>query len=252
MGRPPRRFPRANGLFCTPHSDHRATAKTMDAMDEQPLHLQRDMTHETFRRFLEARKELAELASVLIVGVDGNSLINLHAGCEKPDSAILAQAFILTDSHEKTAPRIALAGRLHTFLLAEKEATRLAKKTKRSNRTAEQCTNLEAAMRAEKKSRVTAEHGNLLFEANVASSEHRSISKDQRERERREKSGTTFNVTLPQHQQEHHAYLLKNIDAVLNGLSPHPPLTGGKLVGEIGREMKKGKGKGAVTEVRGS
>ena len=67
--------------------------KTMDAMDEQPLHLQRDMTHGTFRRYLEARKELAELASVLIVGVDGNSLINLHAGCEKPDSAILAQAF---------------------------------------------------------------------------------------------------------------------------------------------------------------
>ena len=40
----------------------------MDAMDEQPLHLQRDMTHGTFRRYLEARKELAELASVLIVG----------------------------------------------------------------------------------------------------------------------------------------------------------------------------------------
>ena len=55
MGRPPRRFPRANGLFCTPHSDHRATAKTMDAMDEQPLHLQRDMTHDAFRRYLEAR-----------------------------------------------------------------------------------------------------------------------------------------------------------------------------------------------------
>ena len=67
MGRPPRRFPRANGLFCTPHSDHRATAKTMDAMDEQPLHLQRDMTHDAFRRYLEARTELAELASVLIV-----------------------------------------------------------------------------------------------------------------------------------------------------------------------------------------
>ena len=62
MGRPPRRFPRANGIFCTPHSDHGATAN-MDAIDEQPLHLQRDMTHETFRRFLEARKELAELAS---------------------------------------------------------------------------------------------------------------------------------------------------------------------------------------------
>ena len=75
MGRPPRRFPRANGLFCTPHSDHRATAKTMDAMDEQPLHLQRDMTHDAFRRYLEARTELAELASVLIVGVDSNSLI---------------------------------------------------------------------------------------------------------------------------------------------------------------------------------
>ena len=52
-------------------------------------------------------------------------------------------------------------------------------------------------MHAEKKSRVTAEQGNLLFQANVASSEHRYITKDQRERERREKSGTTFNVTLP-------------------------------------------------------
>ena len=49
--------------------------KTMDAMDEQPLHLQRDMTHDAFRRYLEARTELAELASVLIVGVDSNSLI---------------------------------------------------------------------------------------------------------------------------------------------------------------------------------
>ena len=47
----------------------------MDAMDEQPLHLQRDMTHDAFRRYLEARTELAELASVLIVGVDSNSLI---------------------------------------------------------------------------------------------------------------------------------------------------------------------------------
>ena len=60
---------------------HRAAAlgqrpsKTMDAMDEQPLHLQRDMTHDAFRRYLEARTELAELASVLIVGVDSNSLI---------------------------------------------------------------------------------------------------------------------------------------------------------------------------------
>ena len=41
--------------------------KTMDAMDKQPLHLQRDMTHDAFRRYLEARTELAELASVLIV-----------------------------------------------------------------------------------------------------------------------------------------------------------------------------------------
>ena len=222
----------------------------MDAMDEQPLHLQRDMTHGTFRRYLEARKELAELASVLIVGVDGNSLINLHAGCEKPDSAILAQAFMLSDYYDKAAQRIALARRLHTFLLAEKEAVRLAKKTKKSNRSAEKSTNLEAAMHAEKKSRVTAEHGNLLFQANVASSEYRSTTKDQRERERREKSGTTFNVTLPNNLQEHHAYLLKHLDAVLNDLSPHPPLTGGKLVGEIGREKKKGKGKAAVAEVR--
>ena len=145
---------------------------------EQPLHLQRDMTHDALRRYFVGRTELTELASVLIVGVDSNSLINLHAGCEKPDSAILAQAFVLSDKHDKAASRIALARRLHTFLLAEKEAVRLAKKTKKSNRSAEKCTNLEAAMHAEKKSRVTAEQDNLLFQANVASSEHRSITKE--------------------------------------------------------------------------
>ena len=221
-------------------------------MDEQPLHLQRGMTHDALKRYLESAPSLAELASVLIPGVDSDSLINLHAGCAKPDSAILAQSFLLTNAQEKTAPRIALAIRLHAFLASEKEAKRLAKKTKKSDRTAEKSTNLEAAMHAEKKSRVTAEHGNLLFQANVASSEYRSTTKDQRERERREKSGTTFNVTLPQSPQEHHAYLLKHLYEVLNELSPHPPLTGGKLVGEIGREMRKGKGKAAVAEVRGS
>ena len=30
MGRPPRRFPRANGRFCTPHSDHRTTLHSGD------------------------------------------------------------------------------------------------------------------------------------------------------------------------------------------------------------------------------
>ena len=79
----------------------------MDAMDEQPLHLQRDMTHGTFRRYLEARKELAELASVLIVGVDGNSLINLHAGCEKPDSADVISASLRIPLMSSTVPLIA-------------------------------------------------------------------------------------------------------------------------------------------------
>ena len=67
----------------------------MDAMDEQPLHLQRDIydTRRALRRYFVARTELTELASVRIVGVDSNLLINPHAGCEKPDSAILAQAF---------------------------------------------------------------------------------------------------------------------------------------------------------------
>ena len=46
----------------------------MDAMDEQPLHLQRDMTHAALRRFFEARTELTDLASVLIVGVDSTHI----------------------------------------------------------------------------------------------------------------------------------------------------------------------------------
>ena len=52
---------------------------------------------------------LKELASVLIPGVDSNSLINLHAGCEEPNSAILAMAFFRSSTDDTTAPRIALA-----------------------------------------------------------------------------------------------------------------------------------------------
>ena len=127
------------------------------AMDEQPLHLERGMTHDALKRYLESAPSLAELASVLLPGVDSDSIINLHAGCAQPDSAILAQSFLLANKQEKTAPRITLAIRLHSFLLSEKEAARLAKNTKKSSRTAEKSTNLEAAMHAEKKSRVTAE-----------------------------------------------------------------------------------------------
>ena len=38
-----------NGLFCTPRSDHQKQndGRPMDAMDDQPLHLQRDMTPST-------------------------------------------------------------------------------------------------------------------------------------------------------------------------------------------------------------
>ena len=85
------------------------------------------MTHDALKRYLESAPSLAELASVLLPGVDSDSLINLHAGCAQPDSAILAQSFLLANKQEKTAPRITLAIRLHSFLLSEKEAARLAK-----------------------------------------------------------------------------------------------------------------------------
>ena len=51
------------------------------AMDEQPLHLERGMTHDALKRYLESAPSLAELASVLLPGVDSDSLIDLHAGC---------------------------------------------------------------------------------------------------------------------------------------------------------------------------
>ena len=72
-------------------------------------HLQRDMTHDALGRYLQSEPSLKELASVLIPGVDSNSLINLHAGCEEPNSAILAMAFFRSSTDDTTAPRIALA-----------------------------------------------------------------------------------------------------------------------------------------------
>ena len=111
MGRPPRRFPRANGIFCTPHSDHRTTANTIDGRDGRaapaPADLQRDMTHGALGRYLKSVPALMELASVLIVGVDSNSLINLHAGCEKPDSADVISASLRIPLMSSTVPLIA-------------------------------------------------------------------------------------------------------------------------------------------------
>jgi len=219
-------------------------------MTEEPLYLRRDLTNDELVRYLESEPMLAELASVLAPGVDSNLIFSLHAACKKPDSGVLEQCFLLSGAHEMIAPRIVLATRLHSCLLSEKETARLTKKTKKTDRSANQAANLEAAMRAEKESRVTAEHSNLLFQANVASSEHWSATKDKRVRERYEATGTTFNVTLPQGLQDHHSFLLNHLGEVLADLSPQPPLVGGKLKGEIVREMKKGKGKGAVAEVR--
>ena len=39
------------------------------------------MTHDALKRYLESAPSLAELASVLLPGVDSDSLIDLHAGC---------------------------------------------------------------------------------------------------------------------------------------------------------------------------
>ena len=91
MGRPPRRFPPANGLFLYPAFRPQNDSQHDRAMDEQPLQ-QRGMTHDALKRYLESAPSLAELASVLIPGVDSDSLIDLHAGCAQPDSAILAQS----------------------------------------------------------------------------------------------------------------------------------------------------------------
>ena len=108
MGRPPRRFPRANGLSVprVPTTERLPRRSLARWTNEQPLHLERGMTHDALKRYLESAPSLAELASALIPGVDSDSLINLHAGCAQPDSAILAQSFWLTNKQEKTAPRI--------------------------------------------------------------------------------------------------------------------------------------------------
>ena len=92
MGRPPRGFPRCERSFLYPAFRPRNDCQHDRAMDEQPLHLQRGMTHDALKRYLESAPSLAELASVLIPGVDSDSLIDLHAGCAQPDSAILAQS----------------------------------------------------------------------------------------------------------------------------------------------------------------
>ena len=84
MGRPPRRFPRANGLSVprVPTTERLPRRSLARWTNEQPLHLERGMTHDALKRYLESAPSLAELASVLIAGVDSDSLllINLHAG----------------------------------------------------------------------------------------------------------------------------------------------------------------------------
>ena len=78
MGRPPRRFPRANGIFCTPHSDQGATANHMDAMDEQPLHLAR----------IASRCGRSAFSSRLIVSASvPPQLLRITRGASSPSSS---------------------------------------------------------------------------------------------------------------------------------------------------------------------
>ena len=50
------------------------------------------MTHDALKRYLESAPSLAELASVLLPGVDSDSLINLPRGTSKPRNCQIWQA----------------------------------------------------------------------------------------------------------------------------------------------------------------
>ena len=84
MGRPPRRFPRAQRSFLYPaFRPPEAERRPMDAMDDQPLHLQRDMTPSTH---IEACMTMSvRRRSATRTALVTSALVRLTYGLEDPN-----------------------------------------------------------------------------------------------------------------------------------------------------------------------